>query len=70
MRLAELQGQIASMDELLDIVGAMRSLASMRLQEAQRALSGIRRYAESDGCGDRRRSPAHAGATTGKTRGA
>lgn len=46
MRLAELQGQIASMDELLDIVGAMRSLASMRLQEAQRALSGIRSYAE------------------------
>lgn len=46
-RLAELRGQIASMDELLDIVGAMRSLAGMRLQEAQRALPGIRRYAES-----------------------
>ncbi len=45
-RLAELRGQIASMDELLDIVGAMRSLAGMRLQEAQRALPGIRRYAE------------------------
>lgn len=45
-RLAELRGQIGSMDELLDIVGAMRSLAGMRLQEAQRALPGIRRYAD------------------------
>ena len=46
MRLAEIQGHIASMGELLDIVGAMRSLASMRMQEAQRALPGIRRYAD------------------------
>jgi F-type H+-transporting ATPase subunit gamma len=46
-RLAEIQGHIASMEELLDIVGAMRSLAGMRVQEAQRALPGIRRYAES-----------------------
>ncbi len=46
-RLAELRGQIDSMDGLLDIVGAMRSLAGMRLQEAQRALPGVRRYAES-----------------------
>lgn len=46
-RLAELQGQIASMDELNDIVGAMRSLAGMRAQEAQHALPGVRRYAES-----------------------
>ena len=52
-RLAELRGQIASMDELLDIVGAMRSLAGMRLQEAQRALPGIRRYAEIDGRSNR-----------------
>ncbi len=44
-RLAELQGHIASMAELQDIVGAMRSLAGMRVQEAQRGLSGIRRYA-------------------------
>ncbi|HMK87246.1 MAG TPA: FoF1 ATP synthase subunit gamma [Steroidobacteraceae bacterium] len=44
-RLAEIQGRIASMDELLDIVGAMRSLAGMRVQEAQHALPGIRRYA-------------------------
>jgi F-type H+-transporting ATPase subunit gamma len=46
-RLAEIQGHIASMSELLDIVGAMRSLAGMRVQEAQRALPGIRGYAES-----------------------
>jgi len=46
-RAAEIQGHIVSMDELLDIVGAMRSLAGMRVQEAQRALPGIRRYAES-----------------------
>ena len=47
MRLAELQAHIANMSELLDIVGAMRSLAGMRVLEAQRALPGIRRYADS-----------------------
>jgi F-type H+-transporting ATPase subunit gamma len=46
-RLLEIEGHIASMGELLDIVGAMRSLAGMRVQEAQHALPGIRRYAES-----------------------
>jgi len=45
-RLTEVEAHILSMGELLDIVGAMRSLASMRVQEAQRALPGIRRYAE------------------------
>jgi len=45
-RLVEIEGHIASMSELLDIVGAMRSLAGMRVQDAQRALPGIRRYAE------------------------
>jgi len=44
-RLAETTAHIASMNELLDIVGAMRSLAGMRMQEAQRTLQGIRRYA-------------------------
>jgi F-type H+-transporting ATPase subunit gamma len=44
-RLAEIEGHIASMSELSDIVGAMRSLAGMRVQEAQRALPGVRRYA-------------------------
>lgn len=47
MRLAELEAHIASMGELLDVVGAMRSLAGMRVLEAQRALPGIRRYADS-----------------------
>ena len=46
-RLSEIQGHIASMDELRDIVGAMRSLAGMRVQEAQHALSGIRSYTDS-----------------------
>jgi F-type H+-transporting ATPase subunit gamma len=46
IRLAEIESQIAGINELLDIVGAMRSLASMRVQEAHRALPGIRRYAE------------------------
>jgi F-type H+-transporting ATPase subunit gamma len=46
-RLSEIQSHIASMDELLDIVGAMRSLAGMRVQESQRALPGIRSYADS-----------------------
>lgn len=46
-RLSEIQGHIASMDELLDIVGAMRSLAGMRVQEAQHALPGIRSYTDS-----------------------
>jgi F-type H+-transporting ATPase subunit gamma len=44
-RLAEVEMHIGSMSELLDIVGAMRSLAGMRMQEAQHALPGIRGYA-------------------------
>lgn len=46
-RLAEINGHIATMGELREIIGAMRSLAGMRLQESQRALPGIRRYAQS-----------------------
>jgi F-type H+-transporting ATPase subunit gamma len=46
IRLAEIETHIAGISELLNIVGAMRSLASMRMQEAHRALPGIRRYAE------------------------
>lgn len=45
-RLAEIEAHISNMSELLDIVGAMRSLAGMRMQEAQRTLPGIRQYAE------------------------
>jgi F-type H+-transporting ATPase subunit gamma len=50
-RLSEVQIHIASMDALLDIVGAMRSLAGMRVQEAQHALPGIRSYATSMAAG-------------------
>lgn len=50
-RLSEIQRHIASMDELFDIVGAMRSLAGMRVQEAQHALTGIRGYADSMAAG-------------------
>ncbi|HLY58865.1 MAG TPA: FoF1 ATP synthase subunit gamma [Stellaceae bacterium] len=48
-RLAEVQGRIGSMTELMDVVGAMRSLAGMRAQEAERTLPGVRRYAGSMG---------------------
>jgi F-type H+-transporting ATPase subunit gamma len=53
-RLAEIEGHIVSMGELRDVVGGMRSLAGMRVQEAQRALPGIRRYADAmaDAIGD------------------
>jgi hypothetical protein len=46
-RLADIEGHIGSMRELLNLVGAMRSLAGMRMQEAQRSLPGIRHYAKS-----------------------
>lgn len=45
-RLSEIEAHIASAHDLLEIVGAMRSLAGMRVQEAQGVLSGIRRYAD------------------------
>jgi F-type H+-transporting ATPase subunit gamma len=50
-RLAEIEAHIASMTELRDIVGAMRSLSGMRMQEAQRVLPGIRSYAETMAAG-------------------
>lgn len=46
-RLSEIEARIGGIGELRDIVGAMRSLAGMRMQEAQRTLPSIRRYAES-----------------------
>lgn len=46
-RLSEVRGRIANMGELLNIVGAMRSLAGMRVQELQKALEGARAYAAS-----------------------
>jgi F-type H+-transporting ATPase subunit gamma len=45
-RVSELQDRIGGLGDLLDIVGALRSLAGMRLQESQRALPGIRRYSD------------------------
>jgi F-type H+-transporting ATPase subunit gamma len=45
-KLAEIQHHVASMSELREIVGAMRSLAGVRVQEAQRVLPGIRNYAD------------------------
>jgi len=60
-RLAEVEAHLTTMGELLDIVGAMRSLASMRVQEAHRALPDIRRYAETM----RRRAGARTGSAGG-----
>jgi F-type H+-transporting ATPase subunit gamma len=44
MRVAEIERQVASMQELQRIVGAMRAIASMRMQEAVRALASVREY--------------------------
>lgn len=44
MRLVEIEGHLASMEELQRIVGAMRAIASMRMQEAVRALASVREY--------------------------
>jgi len=44
MRLAEIERHVASMQELQRIVGAMRAIASMRMQEAVRALTSVREY--------------------------
>lgn len=46
MRFAELERHIATIGELRDIIGAMRSLAGVRVQEAQHALPGVRRYGQ------------------------
>jgi F-type H+-transporting ATPase subunit gamma len=43
---AEVQLHVASMEELLRIIGAMRSLAGMHLHEATRALEGVRQYGD------------------------
>jgi len=46
MRLAEIERQVGSMEELMRIVGAMRVMASVRMQEAAHALDGVRDYGE------------------------
>jgi len=45
-QLPQLQARIANLHELRDLFRAMRALAASHVQEAQNALSGIRRYAE------------------------
>ena len=44
MRLAEIERHVTSMEELQRIVGAMRAIASMRMQEAVHALASVREY--------------------------
>lgn len=44
MRLAEIERHVSSMRELEHVVGAMRAIASMHMQEAVRALSSVREY--------------------------
>ncbi|HEY7889225.1 MAG TPA: F0F1 ATP synthase subunit gamma [Steroidobacteraceae bacterium] len=44
MRLAEIERHVSSIEELQRIVGAMRAIASMRVQEALRALTSVREY--------------------------
>lgn len=46
MHFAELERHIGSIGELRNIIGAMRSLAGIRVQEAQRALPAVRRYGQ------------------------
>ncbi|MGD8479865.1 MAG: FoF1 ATP synthase subunit gamma [Methyloceanibacter sp.] len=44
--LPRLQARISSLQELRDLIRALRSLAASHVQEAQAALPGIRRYVE------------------------
>jgi F-type H+-transporting ATPase subunit gamma len=46
MRLAEIERHVASMEELERLVGAMRSIASLRVQEGVRALASVREYGQ------------------------
>lgn len=46
-RLADINARIGNMQELRSVVGAMRSLAGMRVQEAHAGLPGIRGYGQS-----------------------
>lgn len=45
--LETLKHRVASMSDLMDIVGALRAMAAIRVQEAQGALQGIRNYSDS-----------------------
>ncbi|MDA8230906.1 MAG: F0F1 ATP synthase subunit gamma [Magnetospirillum sp.] len=44
-RLERIQARIRNLGQLLDVVGAMRSMAAFRLQQAVAALAGARAYA-------------------------
>ena len=46
MRLADLEGRIASISDLDDVVGAMRALAAVRMRQAQECLHAARATAE------------------------
>jgi F-type H+-transporting ATPase subunit gamma len=43
-RLADLQARIRSLGELREVVGAMRSLSAVRVQQAHETLLGVRQY--------------------------
>jgi F-type H+-transporting ATPase subunit gamma len=43
-RLSEIQARIKNLGELGDVVGAMRSLAAVRVQQARGALPAVRKY--------------------------
>jgi F-type H+-transporting ATPase subunit gamma len=45
-RLSEIQARLKNLGELAEVVGAMRSLAAVRVQQARDALPAIRRYTE------------------------
>src|SRR3954469_3859591 len=45
-RLADIETRLASITELQDVVGAMRSIAAVRLQQAAGSLAATRAYAE------------------------
>jgi F-type H+-transporting ATPase subunit gamma len=45
-RLSEIRARIKNLGDLADVVGAMRSLAAVRVQQARGALPAIRKYTE------------------------
>ena len=45
-QLPRLQARISNLNELRDLIGALRALAASHVKEADAALTGIRRYVE------------------------
>lgn len=72
--LPELRTRLKSLGELFDVVGAIRSLAAVRMQQASDALAGAREYADAVGGAlaaamvivSEGRAPARAGGETGR----